>query len=253
MLAWGVAGGPLWATVAGGGVIVGLTVSIAWTMVPLLLMFAMLYFTSALVVLIVIAATSWQAAAGAAVAALVMLAIWEFGYTRRIEGRHAAETAAPVRSLNGGSGSAGRALIVHHPGESHRHTTFQEALAEGLIAQGWRVDLAAANSAAPTNLTPYRLLVLGCPSYNFKPAAPLLRYLARVGDLAGKPVLIVVSGGGLTEPAARRLNQMARDAHGEVIRMVEVWVRRDNRERHGLSDPIAVMRRVGETLEVMDR
>lgn len=150
----------------------------------------------------------------------------------------------------GGSGTAGRALIVYHSVGGKFQPAVQRALAEGLKTQGWQVSLTSASRAAPTDLSGYRLLVLGVPVFAAQPARSILAYLRRVGGLNGLPVLLVVSGQGSTEFAVRLLRRTVESAHGRLVKDIEVWTERDNAERYGLSDPTAVLRREGEQLRV---
>ena len=62
------------------------------------------------------------------------------------------------------------------------------AFSEGLVSNGWRVDVTTASKEAPTDLTGYDLLVLSAPTYDWVPAKPIQRYLERLGDLGGQPV-----------------------------------------------------------------
>jgi hypothetical protein len=56
-------------------------------------------------------------------------------------------------------------------------------------------------------------------------------------------VMLVVSGGGMTESALRDLYGRAERAGGRVTASLEVWTARSNRERHGIDDPDEIMRR----------
>jgi hypothetical protein len=92
------------------------------------------------------------------------------------------------------------------------------------------------------------MLVLGAQAYNWCPARPIVDYLHRVGDLKGKPVVVIVSGGGMTERAMRVLQSRVVKAGGTIRDAIEIWTSRSNEERHGLSDPEAIMRRAGARL-----
>jgi flavorubredoxin len=124
----------------------------------------------------------------------------------------------------------------------------QRAFAEGLQAQGWQVALTTASRQTPTDLSRYDLLVLGAQAYNWCPARPIIDYLDRVGDLKGKPVVVIVSGGGMTERAMRVLQSRVVEAGGAIRDGIEIWTTRSNEERHGLSDPEAIMRRAAARL-----
>jgi hypothetical protein len=150
----------------------------------------------------------------------------------------------------GGSGTAGRALIVYHSLGGEFQPAVERGLAEGLRSQGWRVHMTTASRAAPVDLVGYRLLVLGAPVFAALPARPILAYLRRLGDLHGMPVLLVISGQGTTEYGVELLRHRVAEANGRVVETVEVWTERDNAEQHGVSDPAEALRRVGERLRV---
>ena len=80
-----------------------------------------------------------------------------------------------VRNLEG---DAGTALLVYHPGKSDFQEKVTYAFAEGLVSNGWRVELTTASAQAPTDLSSYDLLALGGPTYWFAPARPVRRYLS---------------------------------------------------------------------------
>lgn len=159
------------------------------------------------------------------------------------------EHEAPVTDL-GGSGEAGRALIVYHSIGGRFQPAIERALAEGLQTQGWQVQMTTASQVTPTDVSTYQLLVLGAPAVAQHPARPVVDYLKRVGDLRGKPVALVVSAGGMGGPALRSLHNQVAAAHGRVVADIEVWTDRDNVPRHGLSDPEAILRREGARLKV---
>jgi hypothetical protein len=184
--------------------------------------------------------------AGAAAVAFgawyLLVEVWALGWVNR-------ERVSPVTG-RGGSGSAGRALVVYHSVAGQFQPAVERALAEGLKTQGWCVDLTTASRATPTDLSPYRLLVLGAPTFAQQPARPILAYLKRLVDLGDKPVLLVVSGQGQTAYSRDLLRKRVAAANGRIVDAIEIWTERDNAELHGLSDPVAILRREGEQLRV---
>jgi hypothetical protein len=144
-----------------------------------------------------------------------------------------------------GEGDGRRALIVYHPGRSELQTRLQRKLAETLAGEGWRVDLATAHRSSISDIGGYDLLVLGAPAYNFRPALPLLNHLTRLKSLEGKPVALVVTGGGMTEAPMRFLIRQAQEKGARVIRTLELWTQRPNSERHGIDDAFEIIRRAG--------
>lgn len=59
---------------------------------------------------------------------------------------------------------------------------------------------------------------------------------------------MIVSGGGMTERAMRVLQARVVKAGGRIADEIDIWTSRPNEERHGLSDPEAIMRRAGKRL-----
>lgn len=172
-------------------------------------------------------------------------ALWNGWVTRTRQ----AEVRSEVIEL-GGEGTAGRALIVHHPGRSGFHTRLQRAFADGLMSRGWRVAMTTASTETPIDLLPFELLVLGAPVYNWRAAQPVLAYISRLGDMRGKPVALVLSGGGVTDAAMVDLRRRVGEARGRVVEALEVWTERPNMPRHGLGDPEEVLRRAAARITV---
>jgi hypothetical protein len=252
LVAWWI--GSVWGTAAACGTIVGLAISVAW---------AVRHYRPAVSIgLLVIAVTaaslltrsSFGAAGFSVFVALVTWGIWYLTYDVWFTGRANAEFVTPVIRL-GEDGRAGRALIVYHRGRGpgHFQARMQRAFAEGLRAQGWQVDITTASHQAPTDLSTCDLLVLGAQAYNWCPARPVMDYIDRVGDLEGKPVVVIVSGGGMTERAMRILRTRIVKAGGVILDAIEIWTSRSNEERHGLSDPEAIMRQAGARLTLAPR
>ncbi len=60
-----------------------------------------------------------------------------------------------------------------------------EAYIAGLADADWSVMVSTASVDAPTSVSDFDLLVLGSPTYAWKPAGPITRYLGRLGELSG--------------------------------------------------------------------
>ena len=82
------------------------------------------------------------------------------------------EVASGVEVLNRG-GEQGRALVVYHPGRTAFHEKVTSAYADGLVSNGWRVEMTTASSQAPADLSTYDLLVLADPGYPWTPNLPI--------------------------------------------------------------------------------
>jgi|GEM_PF-2975677 len=150
------------------------------------------------------------------------------------------EAPPQIEQRNPG-GTAGAALIVYHPGRSNLQTEAVTGFADGLAAADWAVTLATANSAAPADLTNYDLLVVGAQSYTWAPAQPVQAYLRRVGDLAGKPVVAILSGLGETGPATTVMADLIAELNGKGLEIYHVWQMRPIDELYGIDDPHAAM------------
>ncbi|MBZ5557995.1 MAG: hypothetical protein LAO77_12040 [Acidobacteriia bacterium] len=244
LAAWWI--GSVWAMAVTAGVILGLIVSIAWTLRHYVGAVSIALLLAAAAMTVMLARTSPRASVFSLLMTLAVFGIWFVFYDLWFTGRANAEVVTPVTTV-GGDGRAGRALIVHHHGRGREHFQhrMQLAFAEGLQSQGWRVDITTASREAPTDVSAYDLLVLGAQTYNWCPARAVVEYVDRLHDLRGKPVVVVVSGGGMTERAMRVLQAHVLRAGGAIVDAIEIWKSRPNAERHGLSDPVTIMRRAG--------
>ena len=68
-----------------------------------------------------------------------------------------------------------------------------------------------------------------------------------MADLKGTSVVVIVSGGGMTERAIQVLQARIAKAGAAIVDAIEIWTSRPN-EGHGLGDPDAIMRRAGSRL-----
>jgi hypothetical protein len=204
LVAWWV--GSVWGTAGAAGAIVGLVISIAWALRHYLPAVSIGMLATSAAMTLLLARSSPSAGLFSVFVALGIWGIWFLAYDVWFTGRANAEFVSPVTRL-GGDGSAGRALIVHHRGRgpAQFQGRMQRAFAEGLQAQGWQVDITTASRQTSTDLSRYDLLVLGAQAYNWSPARSVIDYVDRVGNLRGKPVVVIVSGGGMTERAIRVL------------------------------------------------
>jgi hypothetical protein len=149
------------------------------------------------------------------------------------------EVVSEVKTLNP-EGTA-RALVVYHPGRSELQERASAAFAEGLAANGWRVDLTTASRQAPTDLSGYDLLVLGTPTYDWAPSSRILRYLKSLGDLQGQRTVLIVSAMRMTGQSLPALERRACQANGEVIQSLPLWAS-SNERMYGIADPEEIMR-----------
>ena len=126
------------------------------------------------------------------------------------------ERVAPVTVVSA-AGDAGRALLVVHPGLSDFPDKVAAAFAEGLAGVGWRIERTTPSREAPTDLAAYDLLIIASPIYGGLPAKPMQDYLARLADLGGKPVAIVLAGAGDTPAANEATAGLVAAVNGTVV------------------------------------
>jgi hypothetical protein len=236
-----------WTAAIAGGLVAGLFLAIAWTLGRLLTPIAALCAAAAMFALIgayLAAPSSLLGAIGIALLASITWIVFYHGvYSRAIM----RPRPAPDEFFGPADG-ARKALIIHHPGRSGFHARLQRAFAAALGEKGWRVALTTAHAGNHADPRAYDLLALGAPAYNFRVAEPLLDQLERIGPLYKMDVMLMVSGGGMTEPALRDLYRRIERAGGGVIAALEVWTTRSNRERHGTDDPVEIVRRAALTI-----
>lgn len=135
----------------------------------------------------------------------------------------------PVDTVNPG-GQRGRALVVFQPGLADFPDSVVRAFAAELAAAGWRVEIATVGPQAPTDVTRYGLLAVAAPVYWYAPAIPLTRWLARAGDLRGKPTVVLLTAAGSAGRALRLAEARVRAAHGQVVDARAVFTWRPNDE-----------------------
>jgi flavorubredoxin len=156
------------------------------------------------------------------VAALVAWVIW---YWYRIS----KEVVSQVEVLNP-EGEGGRAVVVYHPGRRGFFKAVIHAFAEGLVSNGWRVEMVTASPEAPTDLSGYDLLVVGGPTYFWTPVRPIQAYVSRLGDLAGKPTVVFVTGFGSTDRSTSIMEELVREANGKLVKSLSFFKLRPNDE-----------------------
>ncbi|HUL04142.1 MAG TPA: hypothetical protein VLV16_13055 [Gemmatimonadales bacterium] len=236
--------GRLWAAALAAGGIAGLLVSIAWALRHFAPNISAAVVGAGAVPAALLCLMSPGAALGATGVAAAVFAVWfaiyDLGVTARAN-RAVVSDVATIATANRPS----RALIVYHSTRGGFQPLVLRAFAGGLASQGWGVEMTTASGATPVDLSPYQLLVLGAPSYNWQPARPVLTYLERLGDLQGKPVALVVSGGGMTDRALKTLCDRVARAHGRVVDAIEIWTSRPNAPRNGATDPQVILRDAG--------
>jgi hypothetical protein len=158
-----------------------------------------------------------------------------------------AEVISDIEVLNPG-GDAGTALVVYHPGRSGYQEMLTQAFSEGLVSNGWRVEVTTASVEAPADLAGYDLLVLGAPTYDWVPARPIQRYLERIGDLGGRSTAVIISAAGTTTLSLPMMEDLVRDANGDLVGSYALWTLVPNRVGFGIDDPEEIMRREAKAI-----
>lgn len=87
------------------------------------------------------------------------------------------------------------ALIVYQPGFSGLPKDVSYTFAEGLAANGWRVEITTASPEAPSDFSKYSLLVLVYPNYGSAVGTAIVKYVSRVDDFGGVSTVIISCGG----------------------------------------------------------
>ncbi len=135
------------------------------------------------------------------------------------------------------------ALVIYHPGlASFQHDTTY-AFADGLVENGWKVEITTPSSEAPTDLSGYSLLVLGSPVYAGSPAPTLQRHLERIGDLNGLDTVLIVTSGGSDGEAEATLQQAVEDHDGNVVLVLPLYTSIPND-----GDPLTIAEQAGRDL-----
>jgi hypothetical protein len=141
------------------------------------------------------------------------------------------DTVTQLLVVNSG-GSAGKALVVYQPGLTDFPRQVTQSFTDGLVAAGWQVATTTASREATTALADYDLVVLGAPVYGGVVAKPLVRYAERVGNFAGKPVVLLLTGAGAVEAAIDAAEAMVAAANGRPIRAIGLTTMRPNDEEN---------------------
>jgi hypothetical protein len=160
-----------------------------------------------------------------------------------------AEVLSDIEILNP-NGSTGTALLTYHPGRSGYQEMITHAFSEGLVSNGWRVEITTASKEAPTDLSGYDLLVLSAPTYDWEPAKPIQRYLERLGDLGGQLTAVIVSAAGTTSLSLPMMEDQVREANGDLVASYALWTLVPNRVTYGIDDPEEIMSREAKAIPV---
>ncbi len=138
-----------------------------------------------------------------------------------------------------------KALVIYHPGLSSfmKDTTY--AFAEGLVENGWRVEITTASSEAPTDLSGYSVLVLGSPVYADNPSETIQRHVERIGDLNEMDTVLLVTSAGSEGGAEASMQQTVEEHGGNILEIVSLYTSVPND-----GDPLEIAKESGRDLVI---
>lgn len=119
------------------------------------------------------------------------------------------------------------------------------AFADGLLKNGWRVEITTASVQAPTDLTGYSLLVLGSPVYASSPSATIKRHLERIGKLNVMDTVILVTSAGSDGTAEATLQQAVEKHNGNVKEVLSLFNSAPNLSD---GDPLHIAEKAGREI-----
>ena len=127
---------------------------------------------------------------------------------------NSAEIVRDVEIQNS-DGSKGTVFVVFRPGLTGFNEGVVNAFIRGLVDSDWRVEVTTCSEQTPTNVTSYDLIVLGSPVNGDQPHQSMQNYLTRV-DLEGKPVVLILTSGGLVTEAMDRFKNATLEVNGQI-------------------------------------
>ena len=115
------------------------------------------------------------------------------------------------------------ALVLYHPGLSSFSHDVSYAFADGLVSNGWRVEIATSSIEAPTNLSKYSLLVISSNTYAFTPDSPTTRQLERIGNLNGIQTVLLTLGAGSAQESQKALETTIQASNGTILQSLVLY------------------------------
>ena len=115
------------------------------------------------------------------------------------------------------------ALVLYHPGLSSFSHDVSYAFADGLVSNGWRVEIATSSIEAPTNLSKYSLLVISSNTYAFTPDSPTTRQLERIGNLNGIQTVLLTLGAGSAQESQKALETTIQTSNGTILQSLILY------------------------------
>jgi hypothetical protein len=115
------------------------------------------------------------------------------------------------------------ALVLYHPGLSSFSHDVSYAFADGLVSNGWRVEIATSSIEAPTNISKYSLLVISSNTYAFTPDSPTTRQLERIGNLNGIQTVLLTLGAGSAQESQKALETTIQTSNGTILQSLVLY------------------------------
>ena len=137
------------------------------------------------------------------------------------------------------------ALIIYHPGLSAFMKDMTYGFADGLVENGWKVEITTASSQAPKDLSEYSLLVLGSPVYAGAPTSTIKLHVERISDLQGIGTVLLVTSAGSDGGAEAALQQTVEEHNGTVETVLSLFTTAPN---EGNGDPLDIAKQTGKNL-----
>jgi len=146
-------------------------------------------------------------------------------------------------------GTEGKALVVYHS-KTNFTKKVSYAFANGLADKGWKVDITTASSKAPTDLSGFDLLVLGSPTYEWRPSQRIQDYLKMLGDLKDKPTVVIIVGEGYTVLSLPTMEKLVKQANGKLVKSLALWKLRPNIVNGEIKNPEEIARQAAQELKL---
>ena len=157
--------------------------------------------------------------------------------------RISSDGASEIESLNTeGSKSA---LLIYHPGMTSLMKDVTYAFADGLVSNGWRVEITTPSSEAPTDISGYDLLVLGSPVYGFSLTQTIERHLERIGDLKKIETVAVLTAAGAPGESASTMEKVILNSNGTVKEVIVLFGMAPN---EGNANPVDLAEQAGKEI-----
>ena len=113
------------------------------------------------------------------------------------------------------TGTKGSVFVVFRPGLTSFNEDVVDGFVSGLVDADWRVEITTSSQQTPTNVSAYDLIVLGSPTNGAQPHQAMQDYLTRV-NLLGKPVVLIITSGGIGLNAVTSFRNSTINANGIV-------------------------------------